>query len=240
MKILVFLFALLVSLPALALDLSRPGLPANSYTFLPLLDEVATQYWPAAPSKSFMAGQIEKETCITLKHAKCWTPRAELKTSREWGRGFGQMTTAYRADGSVRFDALAEVKAMHKDFAAWDDKADPYSPRYQMMALVVKNKGLYASTSKLFSTRRDALAGALSAYNGGYGGVLQDRTLCSKTPGCDRSLWFGHVENTSMKNKIAVAGYGQSWFAINRKYPVEILGVKGQRYLAVFGEKSTY
>lgn len=221
-------------------DLSVPGLPQNSYTHLPLLYSTAEKYWPSAPSKAFMAGQIEKETCITLRHAKCWTPYAELKTSREWGRGFGQMTTAYRADGSVRFDALAETKALHRDLQAWDDKKDPYSAPYHMMAMVIKNKSLYGNTAKLFSTQKDALAGALSAYNGGYGGVLQDRTLCSNTPGCDRTRWFGHVENTSMKSKVAVQGYGQSWFAINRGYVKSVMVEKGERYLPVFGETSTY
>lgn len=239
MKYLIFLlFFFAYPASSYGLNLEVAGLPKNSYTYLPLLDSTVDKYWPAAPSKSFMAGQIEKETCITLKHSKCWTPFAELKTSREWGRGFGQMTTAYRADGSVRFDALAETKALHPDFKGWNEKADPYSAPYHMMAMVIKNKATYASTRKLFSTQKDALAGALSAYNGGLGGVMKDRTLCSNTPSCDRTLWFGHVESTSTKNKVAVKGYGQSWFAINRGYVRQVMGEKGSRYLSVFNETS--
>lgn len=76
-------------------------MPDLAYTYAPMLVMVQALLWPAAPQPEVMAAQIERETCITLTHRTCWSPRAELKTSRENGVGFGQVTRAYRADGTL-------------------------------------------------------------------------------------------------------------------------------------------
>ena len=89
------------------------AIPRLAEVYLSLLVSTQQQYWPAAPEPWMMAAQVEKETCITLTHSKCWSPRAELKTSRENGIGFGQATRAYNADGSIRFDKISELRAAH-------------------------------------------------------------------------------------------------------------------------------
>ena len=63
---------------------------------------------------------------------------------------------------------------------------------------------------------------ALSAYNGGMGGVLKDRNLCKNTTGCNEDLWFGNVELTSFKSRTKVKGYGQSFYDINRGYVLNV------------------
>lgn len=207
-------------------------LPAGAKIYLPMLVERQQAIWPDAPMPSFMAAQIEKESCITLKHSKCWNPNAQLKTSREWGRGLGQVTTAYRADGSVRFDKQEELRNQFPSLSGWttDRWADP---GFQLTAIVEMDKSIF-KRQRDAATVLDRLSFTLSAYNGGEGGLLQDRRLCANTPGCDPARWTGHVEKTSLKQKVAVKGYGKSFFEINREYVSTILGDRRKKYEPYF------
>lgn len=179
-----------------------------------------------------MAGQIEQESCITLKHPKCWNPRAELKTSRENGVGLGQFTRAYRADGSIRFDTISQLASTYRSLRgwSWDNR---YDAHYQLIALVEMNKGIY-ERQRDAATIKDRLSFALSAYNGGEGGLLQDRRLCANTPGCDPGRWKGHVAEYSLKSRRPQSGYGASYFQINREYVSNILEVRRNKYEPFF------
>jgi hypothetical protein len=203
--------------------------PAAAAALLPVLQAEQRVQWPAMPMASALGAQVEQETCIRLTHPKCWSPRAELHTSREQGIGLGQLTRAFRADGSTRFDALAEVRAAHpKELGALTWEA-PYDARLQLRALVLKDRDNYQAIRDA-ATVLDRLAFAFSAYNGGMGGVRQDRIACEATPDCDSGRWFANVEKTSLKAQAAVPGYGQSFFAINRSYVRNILIVRRVRY----------
>lgn len=214
-------------MPAAAADL-----PAGAVKYLPELVNVQRDVWPSAPMPSFLAGQIEQESCITLKHSKCWNPRAELKTKRENGIGFGQFTRAYKADGSIRFDKITELASTYDSLAGWS-WAKRYDPHYQLTAIVEMDKGIF-NRQKGAATDRDRLSFTLSAYNGGEAGVLQDRRLCSNTRGCDPSRWSGHVAKTSLKSKVPHPGYAKSFFAINREYVTNILDVRRPKYEPYF------
>lgn len=197
-------------------------MPPLVYQYLPMLIMVQGIHWPQAPEPWIMAAQIEKETCITLKHARCWSPRAELKTSRENGIGFGQVTRAYNADGSIRFDKQAELRAAHpQELKNWT-WANRYDPMMQMNGLVLMDRTGYARFTKLTATPKDTWAFTLAGYNGGDGAVLKDRLLCQKITGCDPTRWFGHVEKNSTKSRQKWQGYGQSAYDINRAYPKKI------------------
>lgn len=217
------LVQILLSVPVAAADL-----PPGAVKYLPELVKTQQTIWPDAPMPSFLAGQIEQESCISLKHSKCWNPRAELKTSRENGIGLGQFTRAYRADGSIRFDKISELAAAHQSLRGWTWEKR-YDPAYQLMAIVEMDKAIYGRQRNT-ATTRDRLSFALSAYNGGEGGVLQDRRLCANTEGCDSARWLGHVARTSLKNKVPKPGYGQSFFHINREYVTNILDVRRHKY----------
>lgn len=207
-------------------------IPANAYRIVPMLDTTIQKKWPSLVNKQYIAGQIEQETCISLKHSKCFTSKAELKTSREHGMSFGQFTIAYDAKGKVRFDAMAEVRALDKDLINFTE-ANRYDENLGLIAIVVRDKQEFL-LAKGASSETDQFAFAFSAYNGGRGSVLKDRRLCAATGGCDQSKWFGHVENTSYKSKVAAKGYGQSWFAINRGYVSNIIYVRSPKYLPLF------
>lgn len=203
--------------------------PALALTYLPLLLATQQQIWPNAPIPSFLAAQVEQESCISLTHSKCWNPRAELKTSREYGFGIGQITTAYNADGSVRFNKFEELKTAHSSLSNWEWE-NRYDVSYQFKALVEMDKAIF-NRIKGSSTVVDQLAFTLSAYNGGESGLMQDRTLCRNTTGCDPSLWYGNVEKHSLKSKVKWDGYGKSPFEINREYVKNILEVRRAKYI---------
>jgi hypothetical protein len=204
------------------------ALPKLALVYLPLLLSTQQQIWPDAPMPSFLAAQIEQESCISMTHSKCWNPRAELNTAREYGFGFGQITRAVRSDGSVRFDKFAELKATYASLRGWS-WSDRFSPGMQMTALIEMDRGIYERLDA--ATVRDRLAMALAAYNGGEGGLAQDRWQCKLKPGCDPSRWFGHVELTSNKSRVKWQGYGKSAFEINREYPRNILDVRRAKYV---------
>jgi len=192
-------------------------LPVAAPKVIALLLLVQAEHWPQAPAASVMAAQIEKETCITLTHPSCFSPRAELKTARENGVGLGQITRAYNADGSIRFDKQAELRAQHAALKHWKWE-QRYDPRLQLTALVLMDRTGYQRFAPLAATPTDAWSFTLAGYNGGDGAVQKDRLLCQKRPDCDPRRWFGHVELHSVKSRVKWRGYGQSTYDINRGY----------------------
>lgn len=206
--------------------------PAAAVPFLPMLLKEQRAYWPDMPVPSALGAQVEQETCPSLKSAQCWNPHAQLRTSREQGLGLGQITRTWRADGSQRFDALAELKASFPhELAGWSWDA-PYDPAMQLRALVLKDLQGYRL---VLGTRSggDHLAMSLAAYNGGSGGLANDRRMCAATNGCDPGVWFGNVEKTSLKARTALPGYGQSAFDTNRGYVRNVMVVRRERYVSM-------
>jgi len=203
--------------------------PQAALLLLPTLKAEQTAYWPAMPLPAALGAQVEQETCTSLKSRSCWSPAAELRTSREQGVGLGQLTRAFRADGSVRFDALTELVQTYPRELQGLSWAKHTDPSLQLRALVLKDRQGYDQVDGA-DTELDRLAMAFAAYNGGAGGLASDRVACAGTPGCDPGRWFGHVERTSLKAKAAVPGYGKSFFAINREYVRNIMVVRTVRY----------
>lgn len=202
--------------------------PPAALKYLPTLAAQQHTYWPDMPMPPALGSQVEQETG-PCPGRTCWNPRAELRTHREQGVGFGQITRAWSASGALRFDALAELRQAHRQELAELTWANPYDPMLQLRALVLKDRDTFKRMA-FASTTRDRMAFTLAAYNGGIGGVMSDRRMCAATSGCDPSLWFGHVERTSLKAKTAIKGYGKSFFEINRAYPRDILGPRMKRY----------
>lgn len=206
-------------------------IPPGAKTHLPELKVVIDKHWPALSRPALIGGQIEQESCISLTHKRCWNSQVELKTSREYGFGLGQITIAYDKNGKVRFDNFLEAK---KQFGSalsawkWDDR---FNPSYQMTTIVLMDKNLYNRSMSLTNSDADRLAFMLAAYNGGFGGLLQDRKLCQAIKECDSSKWFGHVAAHSYKARVKVNGYGESAYDINRGYVDKVMNQRSIKYL---------
>lgn len=219
--------ALFFSLPVIA-----SAIPDGAKKHVPTLVKNQRQLWPDAPMPDFLAGQIEQETCVSLKSPRCWSPRAELKTKRENGVGFGQFTRAYNKDGSIRFDVIDDLSQSHPELYGWGWETR-YNALWQLKGLILMDRGIYNRVRGAGSDT-DRLSFTLSAYNGGEGGVNQDRRLCANTAGCDPARWKGNVERTSLKARAPHPGYGKSFFQINREYVTNILDVRRQKYQSYF------
>lgn len=192
----------------------------------PLLPELKTQIgleWPEAQVykfSPFIAGQIEQESN--------WKSRAELKTSREYGFGLVQTTIAYDKNGKERFNNFKNFKRLDPDLANWMWE-DRFNTKYQLKTVVVVDRYNFNMVKGAADVHNQFYM-ALNAYNGGPGGLLQDRRLCKATAGCDPSKWFNNVERTSYKSKVAVHGYSKSFFQISREYVYNIIVIRSPKY----------
>ena len=210
-------------------------LPERAKTYLPVLEEEVVSYWPDLKMRSMLGSQVEQETCITLKHRYCWSPTAELKTAREYGFGLGQHTQAFRSDGSVRFDAHAEALARYPSLADWTFE-NRFDAKMQLRAIVLSNRDCYRRMATLGPDDYNTLAMCDAAYNGGFGGMLNERRICAKVPDCDADVWFGNVALYSLKSRAKWKGYGASAFDINRSHVKNVMVVRRPKYMMWFKE----
>ena len=207
---------------------AEPAFIAGELKYLPVLNSELDKYWPEAPWRSVFAAQVRQESCISLKHSICWTPYAELKTSREYGFGLGQITV------TKSFDNFKEAKKLDSSLKDWVWE-NRYNAEYQLRTLVLMDKFAWG---KFFwaSDSYERMAFTFAGYNGGIGGVLSDRAVCRTISLCRPERWFGNVELTSKKAKVAASGYGLSFFQINRNYVRNNMGPYRDRYYSYFKE----
>lgn len=199
------------------------ALPENAKKYAPVLKQELRTYWAELKQRSVIAGQIEQESCISLKSLRCWSPSVELKTDREYGFGLGQITI------TKRFNNFNEVKKLDKSLASWKWE-NRFDAAYQLRAIVFMDRDIY---KKLPNSIVEKLAFMFASYNGGLGGILNDRRLCQGTKGCNPDLWFENTEKTSFKSKIKPPQYGKSFFEINREYPKNILFIRAKKYVSL-------
>jgi len=203
----------------------RTYVPKSAYVYTPVLKAEQRRLWPDHPSPAILGALVEQESCVTLHHPRCWNPAAKLKTAREEGAGFGQITRAYREDGSIRFDALVAVRALDPGLSEWSWSNVYRRPDLQLRAIVVMNHDCYRHMARLVKDPEQALEMCDAAYNGGYAGVQQERRACGQRTGCDPQRWFGNVERVCLKSKVRWKGYGKSACEINREH-VEMVAVQ--------------
>lgn len=207
----------------------RTYVPAQARLYLPVLAAEQRAHWPAHPSPELLAALVEHESCISLKHSRCWNPKSRLMSPREEGAGFGQITRAYRANGSLRFDALQEMRDRHPALREWSWQNVYSRPELQLRALVLMSRDNFKAIARLVAEPQAALAFADAAYNGGLGGVQNERRACGMKAGCDPQRWFGHVEHVCLKSRAALYG-GRSACDINRHHVKDVLLVRAPKY----------
>lgn len=185
-------------------------------------------HWPDHPMPEALPALVEHESCLSLTHSRCWNALSRLKTQREEGAGLGQLTRAWRTDGTLRFDALAEMKALHPALRDLDWSNVYQRPDLQLRALILKGRDNY-NALRLVADPLQRLAFADAAYNGGMGGVNSERRACAITAGCDPQRWWGHVERTCLKSRTPLYA-GRSACDINRHHVRDVLRVRAHKY----------
>jgi hypothetical protein len=210
---------------------ANAAVPARAHEYLPVVAAELQRHWPDAPMRAYVPGLIEHESCITPTHRRCWAPTAELRSAREQGVGLGQLTRAWRPDGTTRFDALAEMRDRHPALRElhWDTIRE--RPDLQVRALVLMARDNYLAL-RAVDDWLERLAMADAAYNGGLGGVQRERRACHVAPGCDAQRWFDHVERHCLKSRAPLYA-GRSACDINRHHVRDVLLVRAPKYLGL-------
>ena len=219
----VFVGLLLVFSPRAHAD----TLPAGFATYGPILKAEQAKYWADHPDPAILAALVEQESCASLKSPRCWNPAARLKSAREEGAGMGQITRAYRADGSLRFDALAGLRDQYGaelSDLSWDTV---YSrPDLQLRALVLMSR----DSARPFRGSSGWLHFGDAGYNGGVAGVQKERRACKLSKGCDPGQWFANVELHCLKSRQPLYG-GRSACDINREHVHNVFLVRRAKYV---------
>jgi hypothetical protein len=165
-----------------------------------------------------------------LTHSRCWNSKSRLRSQREEGAGLGQITRAFKADGSVRFDALTELKQKHPLALSELTWYNVYNrPELQIRAVVLKMQDNYTYYHKYSVESREAYAFADAGYNGGLGGVDSERRACKLSSWCDPDKWFDNVEKLCLKSKAALYG-NRSACDINRHHVKDVLLTRSSKY----------
>ena len=167
-------------------------------------------FWPDLSPRSFIPALIEQESL--------WKVGAKLQTKREFGCGLAQFTKAYNANGTVRFDALAETRRLDASLANWNWR-NCYAAQYQLRAVVLKLKTNERHCASLMDGNHQIKACDAAMFNGGAGSISKRIRLCSLEDGCDIRQWFGHLERRCPQARTKVAGYGEDFCTINSRYP---------------------
>lgn len=188
--------------------------------FAAIIKAESRAHWPDLPWPHYVAALISHESgCPALR--SCWSPTAKLKTQREEGAGLGQITRAWRADGSLRFDSLADMRDRHPALREWSWRNVYERPDLQIRGVVLMSRSNWDAL-RLVDDSWERLAMANAAYNGGLAGVNADRRACQVKSGCDPQRWWGHVEGTCTKSRQPLYGK-RSACDINRDHGRHVL-----------------
>lgn len=181
-------------------------IPPQAMQFLPAIKQALDRDWANHPKRGMVPGTFEHESgCPTLKKM-CWNMLAQLKNSREEGATFIQITRAYRADGSARFDALQEMVDRYPQLKGWNWGNVYQRSDYAITAGVLKLRQGFNLHSR---TTKDPIVALLFTdlgYNAGDGRVSSDRRACGLKAGCDPQQYWGNVELTCTASRQPIYG----------------------------------
>lgn len=223
-----FLF-FLCCLFAINISYAQDYIPPQAFKHKETIKTEIETYFNNLPNPYYIPALIEHESCISLKHKRCWNSTSRLKSAREEGAGLGQITRAYKADGTLRFDSLYELRTRYKkelQDAAWETI---YSrPDVQIRMIILMSRDNY---NKLYDVPEgmERLAMTDAAYNGGMGGLQKGRRLCSLRQGCDPDIWFGNVERIVVKSTKPIYG-DRSPDQINKYHVRDVLKTRMPKY----------
>ena len=192
--------------------------------YKPMLDGIILSYWPTMPSPHIIYGEVEQESS--------WMPNATLHTSRELGRGLGQITIAYDSSGKERFNNFKTATAL-TPLKKWDWKKDPYNEKFQLTYLVLQLKSNYNIVNRYMKTPDESIKSTLVCYNAGEGRWLSRRRN-AKLMRNDPTLWTNGLDRSYGKGEMAIL-YGRPLYKAVNEYPV-IIYSKSEKYKTLVGK----
>ena len=225
---------LLISFNSYAVDV-KTYIPTAANQYLPTVKQEQILNWKDHPIPAQLPALIEHESCISLTHSRCWSPTSKLKTQREEGAGLGQITRAYTIDGKLRFDALEEIKNKHVSLNEFTWENVYSRPDLQIRAVILKSKDNY-NTLSVVTNPVERLQFSDAAYNGGLGGVQNERRACQLKSGCNPQVWKDNVEMVCLKSKKPLYG-NRSACDINRYHVVDVTKTRTQKYVPFMVDK---
>ena len=177
--------------------------------YLPQLTKAVDSCWPNLSMREHPAGKIHLESR--------WNAHAELRTSREWGRGFAQPTIAWDKNGKERFNSYKDATAGYKDLRGWDWKADPFNTSYQLKLVVLRDRGVFRQIRPRMINDEQALKVTDVIYNAGDG-RYSARKFYAKLHGMKTDRWDGGLrEAHGPKENVKL--YGQVLYKMINAYP---------------------
>jgi hypothetical protein len=204
-------------------------IPPQATELYSLVLKETDTHMPTFTAPYYFSALMEHESCIHLKHSKCLRPNSTLSTERELGVGLGQITKAYRKDGTIRFDTLTSLRRQFpKELGelSWDNVAT--RPDLQIRAIVL----LYREGCKTLYTVKDdfeRMAMCDSIYNGGLRDLQSARRICGLTKDCDPQFWFDNTEKYCQKSKAVLYGK-RSACDINITHVHDVLKIRLPKY----------
>lgn len=215
--------------PVLAFNVAT-DIPPQAQQYLPVLTAQVKEVLPGFHAPEYFGALIEHESGCPAIKSMCWNPKARLKSAREEGAGLGQITRAYRADGTLRFDALAETRRLDPrglNELRWDNVYE--RPDLQMRVMVIMTRQNWNRVGKLTQDRSYQLQLTDLSYNAGFGRVLNDMRGCSLLPGCNPQRWRGHVEKTCTASTKPLYGT-RSACDISRHHVHDVIDTRMPKY----------
>lgn len=219
-------------------------IPEKAYPLIPVFQSQYAEYFPELMEPAYPFALSEHESCISLKHSRCFSPTSSFKTTwketgnrREEGAGILQLTRAWYVDGRLRMDTLANLKRLYpKELGglSWDNVYQ--SPTLQIRAQALLLKDDYKNLH-VFSDPQERLKATDSAYNGGRRDVLSARKNCGLTKGCNPDIWFNNVEKHCVKSKKALYS-GRSACDINTHHVRDVFQTRLPKYQRLLYNRS--
>lgn len=202
---------LFVSILFIAVPRAHGAILDKAKPYLPQLSNAIDRCWPGLTMRQFPAGQVEKESG--------WNPRATLKTSRELGRGFSQLTIAWDKTGKERFNSFKDAMD-YRELQGWNWRNNPFDVGYQLKALVLRDRDSFRQVRPFVVNDAEALKIAAVIFNAGDG-RYRARKVYAKLHGFKTDRWSGGLELAHGPKENATL-YGEKlWVTVNR-YPTTV------------------
>jgi len=219
-------------------------IPSKAKELAPVIISEVSLIIPEYNKPYYFQSLIEHESCVALCGKgywarRCYSPVSELKTKREQGIGFFQLTRTFKKDGRIRWDIIGTLKKRHPkelNELTWNNVKK--RPDLQIKAGLLLWRDNWRKLANTIP-EDERVYFADSIYNGG-GWVYKERRICKLRKGCDPDIWFGNVELIKdVRGKKKLYGNRTAW-DINRHHVKDVTKIRLNKYKEYDASKIKY